>query len=197
MKYYQLESIGAYELPEWKDYCSTGGSRFKGFIGASKFRTGISVKDVYPGDPLDATIQLADDKPGLELPSYISNISGYLLIHKDIYSIIKNFNINNYEALSFTLLNHRNRVHSQDYIALNPLGVKDCLNYDLSEILYFDDNSIRGIEKMVLDKSKVDDNLDLFRIKESPRTYVFSERVVEKLNDFSATNFMFHEMQQG
>ena len=194
MKFYLLDTLA--DCGEG-DYCFTD-EEPEG-IGFSTYQLsdGIPLAANYPKDPLEVSLQLGEDCLGLKLPSLIGNTSGLLIVHKEVAEVILKHQAGEIEVLPFTLYNHKKRVHSKDYVFVNPLGALDCLNYALTVMDRARSGKILEIEKFVLDKEKVNIFPDLFRPKDLPDNYIFSERLVETIKSREFTNFFFNEIEQG
>ena len=151
----------------------------------------------YPSDPSEVKMRLAEDHPGLQLPSFIGNTDQYLMVKKEIADIILEHNVDEVQVFPFTLMNHKDRVHSKDYVFLNPLGIYDCLNQELSDFKKRKSGAIRGVRKYVIDKEKVQDLPDLFRVKEDSSEIFYSKRLVDRLREEKVTNFVIKEVKIG
>ncbi len=156
---------------------------------------GIKVVEHYPEH---AVIRMSDDRDGLKLQNLLGNTSSFLIVDKKVKEVIENKSKEEIEYLSFDLLDHKGRVHSSDYFIINPIGDRDCLNYDLSEIEYFegDVNEVIDIKRYVLDSRKLKDQPTIFRIKEEPTEYVISEDIVNLFIANKFTNILTTEIEQ-
>ncbi len=121
------------------------------------------------------------------------------MVHNEVSEEILKFEVGEMQVFPFTLLNHKNRVHSKDYVFLNPLYKIECINLELSKIRKRKDGKLSKILKIVLDKEKLEDLPDLFRPAEykAEYHYIYSERLVEAINKKGFTNFEFRELEQG
>ena len=179
-----------------RDFCFTN-TKAKGAL-ISIIRSGKRVNpQTYPSNPFEVTMHLAEDHPGLLLPSFIGNTHQYFMVQKEIADIILQHNVDEVQVFPFTLMNHKNRVHSKDYVFLNPLGIYDCLNHDLSDFKRRKSGAIRGVRKYVIDKEKVQDLPDLFRVKEDSSEIFYSKRLVDRLREEKVTNFVIKEIEVG
>jgi hypothetical protein len=167
-------------------------------IGPATYRLadGVSLHERFPGGIPEMSWALGDDYPGLALPSFLGNTGGFLAVHRDAAKIIESHRCGDLEVLPFTLLNHRGRVHSRDYVLLNPLGGVDCLDLAASVISRARSGKILGIDTIVLSSEKLRDPRDLFRIQEDPSCYVLSERLVGALSAAGCTNFVTAPLEQ-
>ncbi|MCP4355457.1 MAG: hypothetical protein GY793_07455, partial [Proteobacteria bacterium] len=140
-------------------------------------------------------LKLGKDYPGLLLPSFIGNVARLLIIHQDALKFYKEFDIGKYQAFPFTLIDHKDNVHSKEYLFLNPLGTRECLHHELSGVELKKNGDIRKLKKLVLDKSKLKQIPDLFRPFEDDNRYIYSERFVNGIKEKGLTNFHFKKLQ--
>jgi len=156
---------------------------------------GIKAADIYPEN---ATIQMSSYRSGLKLLSLLGNTTSYLIVDSKMKNIIESNSNVEIEYLGFDLLDLEGRVHSDDYFIVNPIGARECLNHDLSEVEYFEEdrNEVVDVHRFVLDPSKLEDEPILFRIKEEPTEYVISEALLRILRDEKFTNIFVEEIEQ-
>jgi len=145
----------------------------------------------YPADTDEVRLRLGDDYPGLKLPSFIGNTTGMLVVNSKTADTILSHKVGRTERLPFLLIDHKGRIHSRDYVFLNPLERIGCLNLELSEVRRSRKGEIKEVSKVVIDKTKQPDLIDLFRLAEEPNVYLFSETVVAALRKAGGTNFVF------
>ncbi len=191
MKYFQQYTLAHVD----KEFCFIDDST-KGIVD---YEIGVGeFMDKYPSDPGKVSVKLAEDMPGLILPSFIGNTGRLLIVHKDVSEEVLKFNPGEIQVLPLTVLNHKNRIHSRDYVFLNPLHRIECVNIKLSKVLRHPRKAkILKIKKIVLDRNKLDEASDLFRPLESHSRYIYSERLVDAINARGFTNFEFRELEQG
>jgi hypothetical protein len=137
--------------------------------------------------PADAKMQLPEENPGVKLTSLLGNTFSYLIVEpavKDV--IVKHCPGMPMEILPFTLLDHRGRVHSKDYLVLNPLGDRDAVDAAASDIAYVG-GKVAGIVKLVLDPKKLSDAPALFRLTQKRQLLIMNEALAEALRGFTNT----------
>ncbi len=188
MNYFLQDTLG---IKPGSDYCFT--NRLPKEIVSYRLEVGKEMKK-YPDDPWKVTLKLGKDYPGLMLPSFIGNVHRLLIIHQDALIFFKEFDIGKYQAFPFTLIDHKDNVHSKEYLFLNPLGTRECLNYELSGVEFDEDGDIDGVKRYVLDKTKLKQIPDLFRLFEDDTRYIYSERFVNAIKEKGLTNFHFKKL---
>ena len=157
---------------------------------------GKKIGDLYPSN---VKARLAKRVLGIKLTSLLGNLLSYLMVNtqaKDVFLGTCNCEI---EALPFTLINHKGRIHSKDYWILNPIGTFDCVNREASDIKYQDatKQEVVGIGladgSLVFDSKKMQNAPDLFRVPEKPSLMFISERMALAIIDADLTNVLMVE----
>ncbi|WP_158501650.1 imm11 family protein [Vitiosangium sp. GDMCC 1.1324] len=138
--------------------------------------------------PKDAKIFMNKENPGIKLSPLLGTTCNMIVGSRDFKDAIEKHCKNEIEYLPFTLYDHRKRVHSRDYFIINPIGTFDCLDFKESIIEWDDEDpdEIIGIDKTVLDRKKMKDAPQFFRIDRAPSTYVLG---LELAREFKARNF--------
>jgi hypothetical protein len=151
-------------------------------LAGHRAAVGKSIVDVWP---TDAAMQPPEENPGVKLTSLISNTFSYLIAD----SALKNAILQHcadlpMEVLPFTLLDHRGRVRSKDYVVLNPLGDRDVVDKTASEIDYSGDQ-VAGIVKLVLDPEKLEAAPALFRLTQKRQLLIVNQSLADAIRGFS------------
>lgn len=193
MKYFLLNPLGDQDN---EDYVFTDNEP-EGVIDSYDLIVGVRVADEYPDGIGETTLAVAEDHIGLDLPSYIGNTKRFLIVNQDTGALIKAHDVGEVEVIPFVLLNHKGRVHSRDYLLLNPIGTLDCLDLAKTECDFHHDGKIRTVKKYVLAPSKLVGARHLFRPREAPDRFIFSELLVSALRERACTNFVFKDLEQG
>jgi hypothetical protein len=147
-----------------------------GFRRSYKLSEGEEVceRDEYPKD---AHVQM-DDRFGRELGGLVGNTRSLLIVNRAIKEAVEQANTKAVQILPVAIFNHKARIESADFFIINPIGVRDCVDLAKSEI-EFHDGEVVKVKKLVLSADKLEDAPDIFRVKESPSTYVASEKLVD------------------
>jgi hypothetical protein len=136
---------------------------------------GVACAELMP-DP--ARLHMAPDREGLGLPALLPNTQSMLILRRDVKRTLESLYAGAIEYFPFQLIDHRGRVHSADYVIVNPLGTVDCIDHGRSEIDYFKDTRrVVGIDKLVLDAKKLEGAPCLFRIEEDKGEYFIDDRL--------------------
>lgn len=189
MKYFRVDTLG--DLKN-KDLCVLHGNPSP--LGTEYVR----LIDGHPTAGLDAsvvTMEMSEEVPGIELPTFIGNTSRFLMAASDAVEIVRRHDGANTEYMPFQVLDHRGRVAGSDHSFVNPLTVLDALHRGESDLMFFKDTDrIIKVKKIVLDGAPLEDAPGLFRIEHDRRSYVMSEALVDDLRAADATNLVTEEL---
>jgi hypothetical protein len=194
MQFYILDGLG--QLMDNK-YCFVGG-KIEGLVGKAKKYLrdgGSSLKDLYPEDPFEVTVNLdKDHQKAISKGDYISTCDQQVMVSQEVEDELKKHNIGEVEFWPFTLINHKGRVHSKNYRFVVPVHQFDAINEELSEFTRTKNGIVTRISRIVLDNGKLDNAPDMFRINNFGKM-AFSEPLMEILvNNYS--NFVFEKLEQ-
>jgi len=147
--------------------------------------------------PENAVIPMSGDREGTKLSHLIGNTSSFLIVHQDMRKVIETELNEKAEYFPFTILDHNGLEYSKDYCIINPLGARDCLDYKRSDIDYYKGNKdkVIGVNRYVIETTKLVDEPALFRIKENPTEYVISEDLYMKFQEEGFTNVVVREIE--
>jgi len=149
---------------------------------------GEAVTGEYPADPFTVEAHFSAAS-GLQAPSLIGNGMSLVALHRDVVKLFsKELDLGEHEVLPFTLVNHKGRAHSKEYVFLNPVGTHDVAS-PLSKFMRFDDGEIYGCEHWVLSAKKLADVPDILRPAEVANEYLVSDRLVALVEQHALTNF--------
>ena len=192
MQFYILDVLGDYEEGL---FCVASGDPV-GTLGNDRvLEYGGPMNNIYPDDPYEVTMRLSDRHPkNIRLGDYVSVTRNWVMVSAAVVEELKNHNIGDVVFTPFTLLNHKNRVHSKDYSFIVPVQQYDALNEELSDITRTDSGYVIGIDKIVLDSKKMENSPEMFRLNDT-RRMVFSEKLVTVLEN-KYTNFVFDKLDQ-
>ena len=166
-------------------------------IYRSRLARGGRIGTNYPDN---ARIQLLRREPGLKLCSFIGNTQSMLIVDSAAENLLESMCDAEMEVLKFTLYDQKNRVYSTDYWIVNPIGNTDCVNRAASDIEYLDapgdyyHGEVVAVQTFVLNKNKIDQAPNLFRVPEDRAEYFFKEPLVEEIQKRNFTNFVFEEV---
>lgn len=192
MKYYMINTLG-----NDQDKTLAFITRPPEGLGIHNYRMarGIAIGDIYPQA---AKIYLERRKPGTKLVSLIGNTQRYLIVCTDMKELIEQHVNDELELLAFTLYDHKERVLSDDYWIINPIGTNDVLNKDASDIRYSVDNpaDVVSVRKFILDPELLTAEPNLFRVPQVASRYFISERLARAFFERDFSNMHLLEIEQ-
>ena len=160
---------------------------------AHRASSGLRIGAEYPKE---AKIFMNRENPGIKLSPLLGNSRNVLVGSNEFKAAIEKHCKNEIEYLPFTLYDHRKRVHSRDYFIINPIGTFDCLDRKESVIEWDDEDpeEIIGFDKLVLDRKKMKDAPQCFRIDKAPSAYVLGLEVAREFKAQSFKNIWWTEL---
>lgn len=187
MNYFSVNLMPMVDL----SYCTMGD--LPDSIRGKSFRMnrGLAMGADYPAAP---EWRMSDKYGGIKLPSLVSNTDSILVVERKLKDIIEATGVS-MECLPFVMINHKGREASRDYFIINPLGNRDCLNLEASEILWEGDEVVE-LEKAILDPEKLRDAPAIFRIKEDREQIVISHQLADALKGANPTNIYLFSLPQ-
>ncbi|ABC30997.1 hypothetical protein HCH_04290 [Hahella chejuensis KCTC 2396] len=191
MKYFLFNTLGDTSND---DYCFTSDTP-EGGIDSWGLIAGYRIADEYPNGIEKTILRLEEEYPGLVLASYIGNADRMLAFRKDVAKVIVDTNQSETEVIPFTLLDHKGKIRSEDYVFINPVGAIDCVNWKESVCTRDNEGNIETYEKLVFSKEKLEQRPHLFRIKFDTSLYLFSEALANTLLSKGYTNLIFKDIE--
>jgi len=143
----------------------------------------------------DIEFTINEDEFGLELTDLLGSTNLLLFLRDSAFEYLaKRLSFDPIETHRFRLLNERGRVHSDEYVIVNPLAPAPCLSLQHADFLTSKKSGkILRISKFVLERDKIPPR-DLFRIAEKPSKYFVTQNFVDAVREAGYTNFMFEEI---
>ena len=144
-------------------YCQL--ESIENFADSFKLKKGISVANEWPDD-----VQFQMDmglKKQIKLPDLVENMSSVLVVSPKLRDFLIKEKVSNLEFLPVTILNHKGRVATDDYLVMNTLGVQDCIDKDKSKITWnkIVTDQITDIENLTIIESNIEKDAQIFRAK--------------------------------
>lgn len=156
---------------------------------------GDRASDRYPKDPTEVLVHLDIARRGLRLPSRLANTQRLLMLSGPAFAALSaELDLGRCDTHPFLLINHKRRVHSRDYVFVNPLE-RRAIAHAATQFERFESTGrIFDCRRWILDPSKLEGAPDLLRSAELPYEYFASERFVEAVTRLGLSNFDFAEV---
>jgi hypothetical protein len=138
--------------------------------------------------PVDAKVFMDKAHPGMRLRSVVGNRHVYFIGSLALKNIIEQHCKSGIEFLPLSVYDHRKRLASRDYFVIHPLGTYDCLDEKASKLKVDSDGEVVSKGELILDRGKVTDAPELFRIAKCPAEIVLGERLINAITAADLTN---------
>ena len=186
MNYYMIDWLGDVDDPHGLDYCFVHDPPSLGDARWMRLRTGRKLADTYPTRPEDATLSISRRRRGLMLPDFIANTLKLYIVRRPVAEAITHLCSDpRVEVHGFRLLDTKGRVHSDDYVFINPtLPLAGVTRPQAT------DDAPLEIDEVALDRSRGTPP-DLFRVDDDPSSIIHSERLVDLIMERGFKNFKF------
>lgn len=161
-----------------------------------ELKRGVSRRD---GFPEDAYFDMDPDFPkDIVLPENVQNLGGHLVVSNRVKEIVERAQPPRTEYLPVRIHNHKGRIEADDYWIINPFGVEDCIDLDQSDVKWnrLDKTLISSCYTLVIDESRIDPGLILFRAKHHPRDVFVHRSLAAELEGSGATGIRFSEIEE-
>lgn len=189
VRYFEIETLGDINNSELL------------FLDQEPEVLGLDVYCLAAGEPIgtdypsEVKVKPSEEHAGIQLSSLLGNNFNYLIASAAVKEAVSEHCVEAaIEYLPFTLLDHRERVRSQDYFFINPLGSIDAVDAAASDIKYHRSGAVVAIRKLVLDPQKLIGAPGLFRLKQDPQRYIVSEPLVRAFKERGFTNLVLREI---
>lgn len=126
---------------------------------------GVPFKDKFP---TAAQYQMSKEhKKETGLNDDLPNTDSVKVCSARLVDFLKKKDLKNVEYLPVSILNHKGKLASKDYFIVHPIIPQDALDADASQPSFNDINpeEIDSVERLVLNKRRLDPELRLFRLK--------------------------------
>lgn len=148
------------------------------------------------GFPEDAYFKMDKNFPDdLRLEDFVFNSNGLLVVSEKVKDILTKDDLVNNELLDVVIVNHKGRKEKARYFILHQVNLQACINESKSigRANSIDTKLYSIITKLVLDDSKVNQNVELFRMARYPFLPMFREDLTEKIMREGCTGIQFGE----
>ena len=156
-----------------------------------EYDEGVSLLADYPPQE-DAIMKFDSNYPdGIKLYDFVESMNSFHVVNSKVKQLFQNLNIENLEFLPIHLWDHQNKIASDDYFILNPLGSVDFIDMDKSEydIDDLDKTQICHIDKLIINDLKVPEDAKLFRATTMMGQLFINDEVKDALENANITGY--------
>ncbi len=144
-------------------------------------KRGVPFKDAFP---TTARFQMSDDhKRNGELSDDLPNTDFLKVCSAGLVDFLRQKDLKNVEYLPVKILNHKGKLASKDYFIVHPIVPQNALDAAASEPSFndFDPAEIDSVERLVLDRKKLDPKVRLFRLKAFFNPVLIDKKLAEEI----------------
>jgi hypothetical protein len=145
--------------------------------------------------PENATFFMDKNFPkAIKLADNVYNLRGLIVVSKKLKEFIEKTEPPNVEYLPVSIINHKGRIASKDYFIINPFVPQDCIDLQNSDIQWnaIDPEIISACFEMVIDETRIDPSITIFRLKYYPTKILVKRDMANKIlnGGFIGTRFI-------
>ena len=171
-------------------------NRFAGLEDAFRLRQGVPLLD---GLPSDVAFHMDPDFPNnLRLVDNLLNSDRAIVVSPTLRDWLEKRRIPQVEYLPVSIIDHRGRVASADYVIVHPIGPVDCIDRDQSEFSEsrITPGQISRFRKMVIDDRRVPADREIFRLQGFWGATLVRANLVSDLSEGAFTGLSFLPVSQ-
>jgi hypothetical protein len=171
-------------------------NKFSGLEDAFRLRQGVPLLDGFPGD---VAFHMDPDFPNnLRLVDNLLNSDRAIVASPALRDWLDKRQIPDVEYLPVSIIDHRGRVASADYVIVHPIGPVDCIDRDQSEFSEsrITPGQISRFRKMVIDDRRVPADRQIFRLQGFWGATLVRANLVSDLSEGAFTGLSFLPVSQ-
>ncbi len=170
----------------------------KGYSDDHLFDKGVPLLAEYPAGAV--TSKMRTDYPGHKKDTLLCDYHerhGIPFISGKLKAFLVERGVSHVEYLPLSILDHSDKVVSEDYFIVNPLA-RDCLDRKQSQPTYnlIDESRIMTVKQLVIDASRVPAEVQVFRIKDYGDPVVFRTELANAIVAAGFSNVVFSPPKQ-
>jgi len=165
-----------------------------GYEDDFKLFKGISVSKEWPGD---VSFPMDDDfKKLIKLSDHLDNQQSFIIASPKLRNVFEDENVKYVEYLAIKVLNHKNRIASDDYCIVNSVTTQDCMDVEKSGVTWnrIVPEDIQKADHLTLDEAKIKTDATLFRVKGIRNAVFVRDDLAEKISERECTGMEFRDI---
>jgi hypothetical protein len=158
---------------------------------------GITLASSWPSDASFAMSEKYPDDVGLI--DFLPNISGCIVASERAKALFEAEKSSGVECLPVAIINHKGRKQPEPYWIVNPFPLQDCidLEHTVADRNEIDPELLASVKKLVIDESRIQPGVSLFRMKHWPFRDVYRPELAEKIKAGKLTGIKFVTPEEG
>lgn len=165
---------------DWQsNYCVL--ENIENFEDDYKLTRGDSLTGNWPDD---VQFKMDRDFPRqLKLSDHLLNPENLMIGSKSLCQFLRQEKVKNLEFLPVKIIDHKKRVASLDYHIVHLIHPQDCIDVAKSGVTWNHINPdwITAVQQLVIDESRIDSDIQLFRAKHLRRAIFIRHDLAEKI----------------
>ncbi len=162
---------------------------------AFELNYGISRKEDFPSNAL---IRMNKEyKTAIKLADALDNINFLIVASKRLKEFFEAQKIPNTEYLRVKILNHKNRIASDEYYIVHQVGTQDCIDLKHSVVTWnkINPDQISSVKSLILEEARVQREASLFRAKHLPSVIFIRQDLATKIEEAGFTGIVFKNIE--
>jgi hypothetical protein len=147
--------------------------------------------------PNDVTMRMSDrHKLAIGMPDSLMNMASLIVVSRRLREFLEKKTLPNVEYLPITVINHKDRVESAEYSIVHAVDSPDCLDRGASGPVHsaIIPTNVMSVDTLILDPSKIDPKVPLFRIKDFGYPCIVARPLAEEILQAGFTGTAFGEL---
>jgi hypothetical protein len=149
--------------------------------------------------PAGAVMRMSDlHKRDIGVPDNVMNQAALVVVSERLRRFLEEKKLPNVEYLPIKIMNHKRRVASETHVLVHAVEPVDCLDVAQSQPEYSGiiPTDITEVEDLVLDPSKIDPKVPLFRVKDFGYPTIVARSLAEEIKKAGFTGLYFSELDR-
>ena len=156
-----------------------------------EYSKGVSLVDRHPSGKASAMYYDTTYPERTNLNDFVDNLDGVLIANQKVKTILSEFGIKNIEYLPVQLMDHQDKLVSEDYSILNVLGGEDIVDMEVSEYRMgrIIKTQISRIISLAVDYKNIPEDAHLFRASMKLDEFFISDELKKAFEKNNITGY--------
>ncbi|HYD41579.1 MAG TPA: DUF1629 domain-containing protein [Anaeromyxobacter sp.] len=150
--------------------------------------------------PSDACFRMSPELPDdVGLVDFLPNVGSCIVASAAVRALLEAEKVRNVEYLPVSIINHKGRKQPEPYFVVNPFPLQDCIDMErtVGTRNEIDRSLLAEVDHLVIDESRIDPSVMLFRMKHWPYRDVYRPELAEKIKAAKFTGIKFVTPEEG
>ncbi|MCX4030507.1 hypothetical protein H0A36_28645 [Endozoicomonas sp. SM1973] len=119
-----------------------------------------------------------------------------LLIRNKVKGLLEILGLDNIQYFKTKLINEKTKESTEDYYIANIIGTYDCVDYDKSDLTFWDDGDIEFVESFVFKDISDQEPPEIFRLSSFLPLVIITDRVKKALDKQDYSGFKYYRPEE-